>query len=695
MRNIIIILSVFFILFSLSFSSANEDSIRVQKEYVLFFCGKGALDYPIKSGTPIILDLIRNRQYLTAEQNEVLQRKLDVRPIRQAYYYTPDGHFKIHYDTTDVDTHYVHRCGEFFQRAWHIEVDSLGFLPPVSDDTLGGDSLFDIYITNFSWAVYGVTYPDDNEGPAPWHDVSAYIEVNSSYDGFPPNDDPEGSNWGAFKVTCAHEFFHGVQMAYDPNEQVWMLEIASVFMEDIVYDYVNDYYNYLPPFFQQPWVSIMKFDGSHEYSSCILFHYFYQRFGMGIIRGIFESMIYYDGLGAISDALDSVGTSLDDEFLGFVEWNLLTDSLADSFHYEEAAAYPAMHIQTTATSLPFTYSSAYSSRPHSFGSNYIRVNVPSADAIHISLSGDAGAEWKLGAIIPGDSTRTFEFDTAGTVITDGEPTIITVLPEGTYSSSSSYNYTLTITSVSVELTADAGENDTLCWGDTTIIGGSPSATGGTSPYTYIWKPSYGLDDSTIANPTASPESSMTYILIVVDALGDTAIDTVSLIVDSEIIPPFGGDTVSYTSGTYVDMNATTTGGTPPYSYLWSPAEYFDDPTSPGQSILADSTRTYYITIADAFGCSILDSITVEVITSISEVKIPEKMVFSAFPNPFNSSVCFHIPENGEIEITDISGKTIFRSDVSSNSFVWKPKNLAGGVYIAKFGGKAIKILYIP
>ncbi|MCD6595674.1 T9SS type A sorting domain-containing protein [bacterium] len=693
MRNLIL-LSAIFVMVSLSFADANLDSVRVQSEYELFFEGKGAIDYPVKSGTPIILDLIHNRQYLTVRQNEILQHKLDVRPTRQAYYLTPDGHFKIHYDTTDVDTHYVHRCGEFFQRVWHVEVDSLEFLHPVHDDTLGGDSLFDVYITDFPWAVYGVTYPDDYEGPSPWHDVSAYVEVNSSYDGFPPNDDPEGSDWGAFKVTCAHEFFHGVQMAYSPDEERWMLEIASVFMEDIVYDYVNDYYNYLPPFFNQPWISIMKFDGSHEYSSCIFFHYFYQRFGMGIIRGIFESMIYEDGLEAIADALDSAGASLDDEFLGFVGWNFLTDSLADDFHYDEAAAYPAMQIQATVSSLPFTYSSSYSSRPHSFGSNYVLVNVPSADAIHISLSGDAGAEWKLGAIVLGDTAQIYEFDTSGTVITDGNSVAIVVLPEGNYLSSSSYNYEITITA-NMGLLADAGDDDILCWGDTTILGGSPTATGGTSPYSYIWQPSMGLDDSTIANPTASPESSMAYMLMVIDAAGDTAIDTVSVIVDSEIIPPFGEDTVSYLSGTCIDMNAATTGGIPPYTYLWSPAEYFDDSTLPEQTVLADSTRTYYVMITDSLGCSIIDSITVEVINSVSEVKLPIKIGFSAFPNPFNSSVCFDIPENGEIKISDISGKTIFTKKVCSGKYIWKPKNLAGGIYFAEFSNRRFKILYTP
>ena len=52
--------------------------------------------------------------------------------------------------------------------------------------------------------------------------------------------------------------------------------------------------------------------------------------------------------------------------------------------------------------------------------------------------------------------------------------------------------------------ADAGPNDTICRGDTIIIGGSPTGSGGTPPYSYEWFPAASLDTPTIANPTAAP-----------------------------------------------------------------------------------------------------------------------------------------------------------------------------------------------
>ena len=423
-----------------------NDSLRVQNEYAILFDGQYDGYYPIKNATEMLLDIIGNRQYLTQQQWNVVHDKLLSRPIRDSYYDTPEGHFKIHYNSGEVDTHYVHRCGEFFERAWSVEVDSLGFLPPVSDGTRGGDSRVDVYITTFPYAIYGMTVPDeDGDGPAPWNDVSAYVEVNSSYDGFPSNDDPEGSAWGAFKVTCAHEFFHVIQMAYDANEQPWMLEIASVWMEDIVYDYVNDYYNYQSDFFDNPWMSIMTFDGYHEYASAHWFHYLSQNYSAEIIKAIFNKMIYSDGLVATAEGLDSMGLDLNTEFLGFVSWNYLTGPRADSFHYEEGANYPPVYTEITVTSLPFTFSPAYSHQPGSYGSNYIVFSDGLAEAVHIELSGDGDADWYYSVVIPGDSAVILYPDSSGNFKVDWNSFAVAIYPAGSLSPSVHYDYTLTVT----------------------------------------------------------------------------------------------------------------------------------------------------------------------------------------------------------------------------------------------------------
>lgn len=428
---------------------------RVQYEFDILFNraqGAGWLNSPmfIKSGTPLLLDIIRNRHLLTTEQQSILGEKL-TRPTLPDYYDTPEGHFRIHYNAAISDTDYVYRCGEFFERAWAVEVDSLGFLQPVTDEGLGGNDRFDVYIMNLGPGLYGITIPDDIEGPNPWHDVSASIQVNTSYDGFPDNDDPEGSAWGAFKVTCAHEFFHAIQMAYDPDEQVWMLEIASVWMEDVVYDYVNDYYNYLSGYYQYifeaPYLSLMEYS-MHMYSSCVWFHYLSQRFGTNIINNIFYEMIYQNGMYAISAALDSIDTaeiSIGDEFCQFACWNYLTGSRADEFHYEEASSYPEIATEATVSSYPYTFSPVSTHRPHSFGSNYIVLSGTPDSGVFIDIDGDTGAEWKIAVVIPTDSAEILLPDEYGYVNTRGLPAAVAVSAIGSFSTASTtYNYSITI-----------------------------------------------------------------------------------------------------------------------------------------------------------------------------------------------------------------------------------------------------------
>ncbi len=73
------------------------------------------------------------------------------------------------------------------------------------------------------------------------------------------------------------------------------------------------------------------------------------------------------------------------------------------------------------------------------------------------------------------------------------------------------------------VTASAGMDQVVSGAGTAVIGGSPTASGGSgSGYTYVWTPATGLDDATAANPTASPSSTTLYTVTVTDANGCVA-----------------------------------------------------------------------------------------------------------------------------------------------------------------------------
>jgi hypothetical protein len=88
----------------------------------------------------------------------------------------------------------------------------------------------------------------------------------------------------------------------------------------------------------------------------------------------------------------------------------------------------------------------------------------------------------------------------------------------------------TVTICPKALVARAGKSQTVHLGGTVALGWSPTASGGTPPYTYSWSPAAGLNSTTIANPTASPGQTTTYTVTVTDHNGCKSTSTVTVTV---------------------------------------------------------------------------------------------------------------------------------------------------------------------
>ena len=140
-------------------------------------------------------------------------------------------------------------------------------------------------------------------------------------------------------------------------------------------------------------------------------------------------------------------------------------------------------------------------------------------------------------------------------------------PSHHYGADGIYNVTLTVTDsnttqntdsqiYAVEVyqnpIANAGDNKSISAGGSVEIGGSPTASNGTFPYTYSWSPTTGLNDATIANPTASPASTTTYTVEVNDTNGCVDSDNMTV----------------YISGIEVVKTASLTGACPLVLIHW-------------------------------------------------------------------------------------------------------------------------------
>jgi hypothetical protein len=316
---------------------------------------------PNKCGLGACLNLLNIKDQIS----EAFYKQLIARPILSAIDTTK--HFVIHYATAGVDTPYqasvdlngngvpdfVDSTAIIFEHVWTIEIDSLLYPQPPTDDTAGGNAKYDIYVHNLGSRVYGMTYPETRIGNSARY--ISYIEVDNDFRGIGGY---ETRPLEAMKVTAAHEFFHAIHFGLDsyeydgvgPEAKPWWYEATSTWMEDVVYTDVNDYLNYLPYFFNYPWIGLGAYGDSgaavanHPYASCVWPRYLDNRFGRDIIRQIWlncAAVAGYNLLPATDGVLSDSGSSFEAAFREFCSWNYFTANRADTINkYKEADRWP-------------------------------------------------------------------------------------------------------------------------------------------------------------------------------------------------------------------------------------------------------------------------------------------------------------------------------------------------------------------
>jgi hypothetical protein len=162
-------------------------------------------------------------------------------------------------------------------------------------------------------------------------------------------------------------------------------------------------------------------------------------------------------------------------------------------------------------------------------------------------------------------------------------------------------------------TATAG-GDEVCEGATINLSGS--ASGGTSPYTYSWSGpgGYSSSDQNPSIPSATTADAGTYTLTVTDDEGCQGTDTATVVVNPNPTVDAGPDQTFCPPDT-IQLSATPSGGTPPYTYSWSgPGGYSSsdqNPTIPN-SVEANA-GTYTVIVTDAEGCQDTDTVTITMV----------------------------------------------------------------------------------
>ncbi|MEJ7794922.1 MAG: MXAN_6640 family putative metalloprotease [Nocardioides sp.] len=207
----------------------------------------------------------------------------------------------IHWVPTTSDAppgkKWVNRSLRTMQAVWRTEVGKLGYRRPVKDGRRGGgDGKFDVYLKDVgSQGLYGYCAPEFTK--------RGYRRLASGYCVL--DNDFARSQFGtkainSLEVTAAHEFFHAVQFAYDYREDPWLLEATATWMEERFADMVNDNRQYLPD--SQLAITYRALDtfdqnSSVQYGNWVFFEYLSERFGLGVVKRIWEEAGHFKGDG--------------------------------------------------------------------------------------------------------------------------------------------------------------------------------------------------------------------------------------------------------------------------------------------------------------------------------------------------------------------------------------------------------------
>jgi hypothetical protein len=373
---ILLVMSLFIEILHAQVNTPSKQEIDLFIDRVNSWKQKGVLipqagEHTGKCGLGLGLEIIRNYRFLSSSQRSKLKSTLEM-PQRQASknfrhctinYDTVGGNYLSYYDnvpslltssnrrmlsdTNYVKTHfdsmrvilaYVDSAGKYFDYSWDFIVDTLGYESP---ELITGFTKYQVYITNISAYGFTMPYPEipiDQNDPIPRY--TSYIEIDNDFSAvyYPSRGIP------ALKVTAAHELHHAIQFSrYGIQEKDrYFAEITSTWMEDVVFNDVNDYYQYLPSgHFASPELSLIYSNGLVEYSRAIFGKFIQERYSPTVMLNTWTNIANGGSVRALDDALLAIGFNLRKAFVEFSTWNYYTGIKAiPGIYYSEAQNYP-------------------------------------------------------------------------------------------------------------------------------------------------------------------------------------------------------------------------------------------------------------------------------------------------------------------------------------------------------------------
>jgi hypothetical protein len=267
--------------------------------------------------TPVLKELAVGYRLLDSAERrrarEILERPtIDEGQAGEDEYAVPEHsppfctqHFCIHWvditedappltdDNANGVPNYIEVMAREFENVYEVENVQLGWRPPPSDGTRGGDvGKTDVYVKQLGpMGIFGYAAPDPGQRG---RSQSAYLVMDNDYRQVEYSRHPDFLV--PLQVTAAHEYNHVIHYGYDVLQDIWMFESTGVWAEDRVYDAADDYFQYLPAFAQLASVPLTYFntqDGSDPlnfkaYGAAVWNTWIDEHYGQEAVRGAWE-----------------------------------------------------------------------------------------------------------------------------------------------------------------------------------------------------------------------------------------------------------------------------------------------------------------------------------------------------------------------------------------------------------------------
>ncbi|MEZ5078370.1 MAG: DUF6055 domain-containing protein [Solirubrobacterales bacterium] len=184
----------------------------------------------------------------------------------------------------DGQPDYVERVLRVAEYVHQIENEKLGWREPLSDGAKGGgNGKTDVYLSQIGGQLFGYAAPDRGQASKA-HRVPrrlyGYLVLDNDYSAF---EFPGTSQIHDLRVTIAHEYNHIIQFGYDAFQDAWFAESSAVWMEDQVYDGINDYLRYVRRWVRR-WDTPLTSSSIKMYGSAVWNQWLARHYGSEVIR---------------------------------------------------------------------------------------------------------------------------------------------------------------------------------------------------------------------------------------------------------------------------------------------------------------------------------------------------------------------------------------------------------------------------